>query len=235
MARDVILLIGVPSDWPRSLIKMRFCSPSFPPFPQTSLSLSSRLFFFSLCTAFHRSAISDNSLVPLLLSDAIIRYDQTWQASICRTCKIGAHGNALRRHLTEWSHSYRKADWGPILAALNGRPQPMSKTDFPRPLYYTAPISDLPIWDGFAHNLCEHVITSREEMPWKHRKAHRNVLGREQMFYRSVKVQVNSLTTNAQADILTWSRGISGYFWVISPPNPGRISHSFTTTSARIA
>lgn len=59
----------------------------------------------------------DNAPNPLPLHpDSIIRYDETWHVSICPTCKIGVHGNALRRHLTERNHGYRK---GPILAALD--------------------------------------------------------------------------------------------------------------------
>jgi len=135
----------------------------------------------------------DNLGPPPLHPDAIIRYDETWKVSICRTCKIGVHGNALRGHLTQGNHSYRKADWAPILKALDGRPQPMSKADFPRPPHNTPPIPDLQIWDGFACNLCEYVITSQEVMHLRHRKAHPDVPRGSKTFYRPVKVQVKSI------------------------------------------
>jgi len=85
---------------------------------------------------------------PPLHPDAVIRYDETWKVAVCRTCKIGVRGNALRRHLVERAaHRYHKADWGPIVAALDGRPQPMSNADFPRPPHNSVPVPDLQIWD----------------------------------------------------------------------------------------
>ena len=74
----------------------------------------------------------------------------------------------------------------------------MADTDFPRPPHNIAPIPDLQIWDGFACDLCEFIITSWEVMRWRHKKAHRDVLNAGQTFYRPVKVQVNPLPVMAQ-------------------------------------
>ena len=132
----------------------------------------------------------DNKAPPSLHPDAIIRYDETWQVSICRKCGIGVHGNALNRHLRGKRHGCHKHDWGPILNALKDRPQPMSTNDFPRPPNGIAPILDIKVWDGFVCDLCGYIITSRDVMHWKHRKEHDDVIGRKDIFYHLAKVQV---------------------------------------------
>ena len=80
---------------------------------------------------------------PLLHPDAVIRYDETWRVSVCKKCKMGVHGDTLKKHLTEKHHRYRKPDWGPIIDALKGRPQPKSNDGFPCPPNGIAPIPDL--------------------------------------------------------------------------------------------
>lgn len=120
----------------------------------------------------------------------IMRYDETWQVSICRKCQIGVHGNTLIRHLREKCHRYHKDDWGPIVEALKDRPQPRSKDSFPRPCNGIPPIADIKIWDGFACNLCEYIVTSKEVIHSRHKKVHRSVLRYQEIFYRPVKVQV---------------------------------------------
>src|SRR5437762_2190158 len=50
----------------------------------------------------------DDISLPLIPSDAIMRYDEAWQVSICRKYQIGVHGNTLIRHLKERLHRYRK-------------------------------------------------------------------------------------------------------------------------------
>ena len=137
------------------------------------------------------SIMSDeNAARPRLPLDAVIRYDETWQVSVCTKCKIGVHSGTLRRHLMGKHHHYRKPDWGPILDALKDLPQPESTDSFPHPPNGIAPIPDLKIWDGFVCNLCGYIITSREVMHSKHWKVHNNVVHRTEMFYRPVKVQV---------------------------------------------
>jgi len=134
--------------------------------------------------------LNEDTAPPVLHPNAVIRYDETWQVSICTKCKIGVHGDTMKRHLTGKHHCYCKPDWSPILDALNGKPQPRSKDEFPRPRNGIAPIPDLKVWDGFACNLCSYLITSRDAMHSKHWKTHKDVVCRTEIFYRPVKVQV---------------------------------------------
>ena len=147
--------------------------------------------FFLCCSVFSCTrSIMSSSDPPPLHPDAIIRYDEQWQVSICRPCEIGVNGNTLKFHLTNKRHGYRKRGWGPILDALKDRPQPRSINDFPRPPNGIPPIPDLKIWDGFVCNVCGFIITSEQIMKYQHRKEHKEILKKQQIFYRPVKVQV---------------------------------------------
>jgi Orsellinic acid/F9775 biosynthesis cluster protein D len=136
----------------------------------------------------------DKGTPPRLDPKAVIRYDETWQVAVCKSCGIGVHGNTLQRHLMESKHRFRKTDWGPILNALRGCPQPMSKEGFPRPPHGIPPIPDLKIWDGFTCNLCQYIITSKQVMHRHLSKVHKIIAGdRNRAPYDSVKVQVHSI------------------------------------------
>ena len=134
----------------------------------------------------------DDSAHPALPSNSVIRYDETWQVSICTKCKIGVNGDFLKKHLAESKHHcYRKIQWGPILKALKDKPQPRSKDDFPRPPNGIAPIEDLHVWDGFVCDICGYIITSKSAMHSKHWKVYKDLVLRKEIFYHPVKVQVS--------------------------------------------